>query len=582
MRSKKEKILIVDDNDANIQVLVGLLKRHYLVTAVNSGEEAVRRFEEEARKRVEEQSLPDLVLLDIMMPGMNGYELCRKLKSEKQTAEIPVLFISALGDISDKMLAFKVGGADFITKPFRTEEVLARVRTHLEIKRNRDSVQTFARMLRAILNSVSDVIITVDENLKVVNANREPADLCSLFTRNDGELFFQKGPDGGIGVCSDMLLQTIRTGQPVRELRTQCDCLGNGGKMIVLNTSPLSFSEEKPTGAVISIRDITRMAELEKKVMERRSFRNIVGQTKAMQTIYALLERISDVDVDVLITGENGTGKELIADALHHGGCRGEGPLYKVNCAALSESLLLSELFGHVRGAFTGAARDRKGIVETAAGGTVFLDEVGDMSPEIQSKLLRFIENREFQRLGESTVRKADVRIVAATNRNLPQRIESGLFREDLYYRLKGILIHLPPLRERIEDIPLLCDHFLNGFKESFRRNYEGLSDEVTDTFLAWPWPGNVRELKNALKHACILCTGGLIRPDHLPEEFREQPVTGKVRENENFVYSPKFDRELIVSALDRNNWNKARAANELGIGRKTLYRYIKRMNISN
>jgi len=258
----------------------------------------------------------------------------------------------------------------------------------------------------------------------------------------------------------------------------------------------------------------------------RNSFQKIIGRSRQMQHVYAMIHQVAGVDTTVLITGETGTGKELVAEALHASSQRSNGPLIKVNCLTLSDELLDSELFGHVKGAFTGAYTDKIGRVEAAEGGTIFLDEIGDLTERIQLKLLRFLQEKEYERVGESKTHKADVRIVAATNADLASRVEQGHFRKDLYYRLKVITISVPLLRERTEDIPLLIEHFCKHFAEKFGKTIKGVKPEVMKLMLKYTWPGNVRELEHVLEHGMLLCPEGLIDMEHLPEELLDQEQT--------------------------------------------------------
>jgi len=293
---------------------------------------------------------------------------------------------------------------------------------------------------------------------------------------------------------------------------------------------------------------------------------------------------VAGTDSTVLIVGETGTGKELAAEALHRKGPRAKGPLIKVNCSALSETILESELFGHVRGAFSGAVKDNTGRIQAAEGGSLFLDEIGEISPHIQIKLLRFLESREYERVGESKTRKADVRIIAATNTNLEENMKKGIFRSDLYYRLNIMTIHLPPLREREGDILLLVDKFVRQYARLFRRNIRGLDDEVTGIFLDHPWPGNVRELKHMIEHACLLCRDAVIRKEHLPRSFRTESPSPKGFDFNATIetVAPVIGPEQLIAALKRCAWQKAGAARLLGIDRSTVYRKMKRYGIDN
>jgi transcriptional regulator with PAS, ATPase and Fis domain len=296
-----------------------------------------------------------------------------------------------------------------------------------------------------------------------------------------------------------------------------------------------------------------------------------------MQEIYGLLEDLADLETTVLVTGESGTGKELVAKALHYSGRRAFKPFVMVNCSALAENLLESELFGHVKGAFTGAIRDKQGRFQAANGGTVLLDEIGDISPGIQLKLLRVLQEKEFERVGESNTLKVDVRVIASTNRDLKEKVRRGEFREDLYYRLKVVEITLPPLCQRLEDIPLLVDHFCNSFNKIFKKNIEGISIEVLNTFMNYPWPGNIRELEHAIEHGFVLCHGEIITLDHIPKEIRDYFRTEKHMLKEKAADEPQG----ILNALSKTDWNKAKAARLLGINRRTIYRKIYKFGLA-
>jgi two-component system, NtrC family, response regulator HydG len=328
---------------------------------------------------------------------------------------------------------------------------------------------------------------------------------------------------------------------------------------------------------VLVIRDITRLTHLEEELKERHHFQNIIGKSEKMQKVYNLLKTLANQTTTVLITGDSGTGKEIAAKALHYGGARANGPFVTVNCSALVENLLESELFGHVKGAFTGAERDKIGRFEAANEGTILLDEIGDISHLIQLKLLRVLQEKEFDRVGESNPRKVDVRVLASTNRNLKEAIRAGKFREDLYYRLNVIEIHMPPLRERYDDIPLLINHFCEVFQKSYGKNIGGVSDEVLQAFMNYAWPGNVRELEHAIERAFVLCRDHTIKLEHIPAEIRDHiQITHRAADNR-----ASEDPEAIRSALERTDWNISKAARRLGISRWTLYRRFQKYKIS-
>jgi transcriptional regulator with PAS, ATPase and Fis domain len=331
---------------------------------------------------------------------------------------------------------------------------------------------------------------------------------------------------------------------------------------------------------VLVIRDVTLLRDLERELREKHQFQNIIGRSKKMQDTYRLLEDLADLETTVLVTGESGTGKELVARALHYSGQRAFKPFVTVSCSALAESLLESELFGHVRGAFTGAIKDKMGRFQAANGGTILLDEIGDISPLIQLKLLRVLQEKEFERVGESVPQKVDVRVIACTNKDLKEKVRRGEFRQDLYYRLKVVEVSLPPLRDRLEDLPLLVDHFCRSFNERFKKNIEGISNEVLGKFMDYPWPGNVRELEHVMEHAFVLCRGGVITLEHLPSEIRDYERNDR---SERSVRIPvqkiptqgSNGAQEILNALNKAHWNKTKAARLLGISRRTIYRKI-------
>ncbi len=307
---------------------------------------------------------------------------------------------------------------------------------------------------------------------------------------------------------------------------------------------------------------------------ERISYGEIIGQSKKMQEVYELIDLVSGSDATVLITGENGTGKELVAQAIHWRSHRSKGPFIVANCSAYSPTLLESELFGHEKGAFTGAISQKKGRIERAQAGTLFLDEIGDIAPATQILLLRFLQDHCFERVGGEKTIEADVRVLAATNRDLRHEVQVGRFRDDLYYRLNVIAIHLPPLRERKEDIPLLAQHFLKKFNLKEGKKIHKFSSNAMQALMDYEWPGNVRQLENAISHAVILSQGEIIRGRHLPGFLREvmgESASTSLTENE---------RNLILRVLKESNWNKHDAARRLRVSRSTLYSKIRRYGL--
>jgi len=319
----------------------------------------------------------------------------------------------------------------------------------------------------------------------------------------------------------------------------------------------------------------TRLLEenlrLKSELKERFKPSNIIGNSKGMRIVYDLIAQVSKSDTTVLIRGESGTGKELVAHAIHFNSLRASKPFIKVNCGALPESVVESELFGHEKGAFTGAIATRKGRFELAHGGTIFLDEVGDLSPMTQIKLLRVLQEREFERVGGTQTIKTDVRIITATNRELEELIEEGTFRQDLYYRLNVFPIHIPPLRERKTDISLLTDYFVEKYNKANHKNIRRVSTPTIDMLMAYHWPGNVRELENCLERAVLLSSNGVIHGHHLPPTLQTAEASGTAHQGTLDGTLDNVERDLIVDALKAARGNKAKAARELGISERIM-----------
>jgi PAS domain S-box-containing protein len=379
----------------------------------------------------------------------------------------------------------------------------------------------------------------------------------------------------------------------------------NGHDVPVIKSARiLKDKEGKVRGVVETVTDLTELyqarREAEKasqRMGEIYRFDKIIGKSNPMQRVFATIRAAAGSDATILIQGESGSGKELVAGAVHYNSNRAEMPFVTVNSSALSESLLESELFGHAKGSFTGAMRDRMGRFEEAEGGTLFLDEIGDLSPFIQVKLLRVLQEREFERVGECKKRKLDIRIITATNRNLYQLVTAGNFREDLFYRLKVFPINLPPLRNRREDIPLLISHFIEKQNAKTGKRISGVTHQAMRILLDYNWPGNVRELENAIEHAFVLCEKGEIDLFELPVEIRQMEYRLENRPgfqpegqlnphgNTGRVINPaphrkKPTRELLLQTLAASNWNKAEVARRLGYSRAAIWKYMKKWNV--
>ena len=350
---------------------------------------------------------------------------------------------------------------------------------------------------------------------------------------------------------------------------------------IRINSAILLNNKNEKIGAVETFIDISEIKNLSAHLDERYSYENIIGKNKELKKIISVLESVAQTDSSVLLTGESGTGKELAARAIHLRSPRRTEVFMAVNCSAFVESLIESELFGHEKGAFTGAIRTKIGRFELAKGGTLFLDEIGDLSLAVQTKLLRVLETREFERVGGTKSIKMEARLIAATNKDLKKEILEGRFRKDLFYRINIINIHLPSLKERKDDLPLLVSHFIDHFNEKFGKSVRQFSSSAYDLLSEYEWPGNIRELENVIEHCFILCTGSIIQTDHLPKSIREKrvqtsiPVSTQIRKN-----LMDTEKELILVTLEKNKWNKKAAAKELNINPSTLWRKMRKFEI--
>jgi len=374
--------------------------------------------------------------------------------------------------------------------------------------------------------------------------------------------------------------------------RCRCDLIRKDGGMlpVLKNASVLKDQGGEIIGAVETLTDITevqkrdqKIEELSKMISSTEGFCGMIGRTPQLKRVFSLVEKASQSGAPVIITGESGTGKELVASAIHQLSDRREGPFIQLNCAALNESLLESELFGHVKGAFTGAYRHRTGRFEAADQGSVFLDEIGDMPMSTQVKLLRVLESQQVERVGDHKPIPINVRIIVATNRNLPDRIQQRLFREDLYFRINVIPIHLPALRDRREDIPLLIDSIIRELVHRTYKPITGLSKAAMNLFFNYDWAGNVRELKSVLEFAFVVAESGLIGPEHLPEYLLNNTTQGYVvddSEDESENNDEPEEKNLLVQALHLANGNRTEAARILGITRTTVWNRIRKYNI--
>jgi PAS domain S-box-containing protein len=556
------RILLVDDEEG-IRFTLGTLlrKEGYLVDTASCLAEA---------RLLTGNHLYDLAFFDIMLAGESGLDLLREIKETVPGTQV-VMFTGS-PHVETASEAVRLGAFDYITKPVRFETLIAVTRHALGTKSLSDERERYRANLDAIFRTVSDCIVMIDREGRLAQFNSTAARICGYVSEQIGA--DAAGIDLGCGgSCRTALLEALKNKRSRNLRRIECHTASGKVRIVSLTASPVSESDGAISGAVAVIRDETELVELERSLHKRGTFHGIIGSSAPMQRVYSMIETLANVPTTVLITGESGTGKELVASALHNCGIRSRGPFVKVNCSALSEHLLESELFGHVRGAFTGAVSDKVGRFQKAHGGTLFLDEIGDISPAIQMRLLRVLQESEFERVGESTSIKVDVRIITATNQPLADMVGRGTFRQDLYYRLNVVRLDLPPLRERREDLELLVSFFIAQFNDKLVKAVSGVSVDVMSVFRSYLWPGNVRELEHALEHACILCKASIITVNDLPQDLLDS-ISSPISSRKH--HAPSSGVKLsLADALAASDGNKARAARLLGISRMTLYRQL-------
>ena len=578
-------ILVIDDEES--------LRNTFQFFLQNQGYKPVITATsfEEALQEINVQTF-DLIISDIVLGGSTGIDFLKRVR--ELGLNCPVVMITGYPTVETAAEAVRLGAFDYIPKPVDKETLLKTARLALrqhqleqgqrQAEQERERYRAF---LETVFKSVTDSIVTVDMNLDIQEMN--PA-AHLLFN----ELHPGLGDQGSIiPLCGreaflplkKCLLQVLKTGHESPPQLFECQGVGLHKKILSVSIAPLIDGAGGSDGAVMVIRDLTQPEPLQ--AGRRQRFHRFLGSSDAMQAAYTMIENVGRVDLAVLITGESGTGKELAAEALHGESHRKNRPLVKVDCTAIPETLLESELFGHRKGSFTGADRDRMGRILQADGGTLFLDEIGDISPMMQLRLLRFLQENTFYPVGQDTPLHVDVRVITATNVDLKAKVRSGNFREDLYFRLRVIDVILPPLRERGDDILLLAAHFIEKIAPKVNKRINGISDQARQFLLAYPWPGNVRELEHVIERACVLCSGTTLATEHLQADitgYQHQPDPTANEEQETFglptvpaMPSPELSlTERLLQALKKAGGNKAKAARLLGIDRTTLYRKIR------
>jgi len=428
-----------------------------------------------------------------------------------------------------------------------------------------------------ILDSISDGVFTVDLDWNIMSFNRG-AEIITGVPRKDaiGRRCFEVFR---ANVCETgcVLKQTMKTGKPIESMPVHIIRADKRRIPISVSTTLLRDEGARVIGGVETFRDLSVVAELRKELRKQHSFGDIISKSEKMLNLFALLPHLAESESTVLIEGASGTGKELFARAIHNSSTRSKGPFVAVNCGALPDTLCESELFGYKAGAFTDAKKDKPGRFALAQNGTIFLDEIGDISPAMQIRLLRILEEKVYEPLGSTNSVTTNARVMAATHRNLSELAKQGIFREDLYYRINVIKLSLPGLSERKEDIPLLADHFVERFNRLTGKQVVGLSQEAITALMLHDWPGNVRELENAIEHAFVLCQGEIIHLNDLPRHFVPADHALNVA---TCLTLREVEKRAIQEALARNSWKRVATARELGIDKNTLRRKIKRFGI--
>ncbi len=722
------RILVVDDEEDACNMTAEFLSAGgYEVETARSGFEALDKLA--ARPF-------DLVLLDILMEGMDGFETLKRIRALPDTPYIPVIVLTAL-DSSHRDFGIERGADDYISKPYRMDDLLARVKVGLRLKRlhdqlyaekekvsalyriakalnSMDDLEQLAAVLarevkaafdahhadflvlsggvvrpllreglsepvgdsplsalRSLSSAVAEAAGADDVLFEPVSGRNGPlgalvllrsgdpftpeqrealGELSALFgavmercllrrsleederrlrhvVENACDAFFLIRPDGRITPLNTRCADLFSVPPERLESASAADLLGAPAAealdaLMALSSAGSPAKGEVPlerSGKVLQVsmvrvereagdpffeclaRDVTderlKISELdrERRFLEQKvdilagelakshEFAGIVSRSPLMFDLFARIRRIAATDATVLITGETGTGKELVARAVHYNSRVKDGPFVKVDCGALPRNLLESELFGHVKGAFTGAVRDRTGRFELARGGSIFLDEMGNLPLDVQAKLLRVLQDGLFEPVGSTRTVRTDARIIAATNADLPAEVRAGRFRSDLYFRLNVAVLEVPPLRDRPEDVPLLAHHFLNEFNLRHGRELRGFSPDALSLLESWNWPGNVRELRNVVEEAVILAPGPLVEPGDLRIPLSPAPSpapAGKPRTSLRSALE-RPEKDILLAALRRNAWNCSRTAGELGVSRTTLYKKMKRFGIT-
>ena len=438
--------------------------------------------------------------------------------------------------------------------------------------------------LESVFNNTGNGLLTLDPDGRIVRANDE---FANMFNLKKELIESQPAESVGEGVLRPLLVAVYEHYDSNPQYVKY-----NGGRVFKASATQFQLPDETDPHVLLSVSDVSRLFQLEHETGDV-NHAGFVGNSPAMQQVYRTINQLKHSESTVLILGESGVGKELVARAIHRSSVRGERSFIAVNCGAIDKHLQKSEMFGYVKGAFTGAVKNYTGYFEQADGGTLFLDELGDLAEDVQSLLLRVLEYGDYQRIGEEKVRTCNVRILAATNQPLQRLVKEGRFREDLYHRINVVQVHVPPLRERRSDISPLTHHFIEAIGSQMGKSVTGITHEALQRLESYSWPGNVRELKNVIEHALLFCREDVVDVRHLREEIQGLTVSPGMNapqkhgeqgidKSPDYTVKPtnEWDREYLIETLNRERWNKRKTATALGVSPQTLYKYLKRFSI--
>jgi len=561
-------ILIVDDDRVSNNLLLSFLKKQkYRIFVAENGRDALRQAME---------IQPDVILLDVLLPDIDGFEVCRRLKETPETKEIPVIFMTNMREKKDKLKGFQSGGADYVTKPFDREEVAARISTHANIKMLYDALREERNRFRLLAEVSSEGVIVHDRG-NIAEANHAAEQISGyrieeLIGRDISDLFMPE--------YHDFIRENM---QKENEASAEVRGKRKNGSSYILKIQEKTMPYQGNNINMLTMCDISREKELEHENRSLRlslkqsgQFGDMVGISPVMEKVYESITRAAASDETVIITGETGTGKELAARMIFKMAKKHTRSFVTVNCASVPDSLFESQFFGYCKGAFTSADRNMPGFLSQAEGGTLFLDEVGELTSGMQAKLLRVLQNGEYMPVGSTVSRTADVRIIAATNRNIGTMVQEGRMRADFFHRLNVIRVHLPPLRDHKEDIPLLTEYFM-ALKNESGSSPPVIPGQVLRQLCSSEWPGNVRELFNVLRRYRV--EGKISPSDCLPQpETGEMPFLSKEMTLGKAVEA--FEKYYISRILARCRGRKNRAAEILDVDRRTLYNKLNKINL--